>query len=481
MSLSASLTARDAAKIAARNLLGRRRLKRARDSVLGAAEWRNDRWQTVVWQVDLAEACDELVDSMLAGTGLRMTLSAPPRHGKSELVGRSLPVRAILAADKPIGIMYVTSSDARAEEVSRRVRSAVERIYRETGDDQYAPSSKWSAKEWETKGGHSWVGCGWQSTTGGIGCHILIMDDLIGSSETYRSKAKRSRIRHVVQEDLLTRIMDGGTAIHMETRRGVDDTTAWLQREFGEVWTDRVWRCWEPDRGYLWPEVYGEEWRSRNPHLTDASPIWRALFQQEPVPSGGTLISMDWLMATYSEPVEVVARLAERIEIGADLPRKKTETSDKVGIVVMAKRGAYRDILEVVNKRCNYPEQRQIMRDLSTKWGAHGALIELAANGDALVDDLKAEVAGIRGASATADKVARLTPHLPRFAAGQVRTPASNPPWAASWRQEMANFSGIDGELDDQVDGTVWALVACEDGNEPSAEEALDALAAVFG
>lgn len=499
------------------SLQARARLELARRSVVDAARWRNPRLSPVPWQRELGALCDRVVESVLDRTGLRVTISAPPRHGKSEFVGRSLPIRVYLEAARrgePVGILYVTSTGGRAEEVSRRVRSAVERIWRETGDPAFEPGEKWSSTEWETKGGLAWVGCGWGAALGGIGARLVIMDDMIGSSEVYRSPSKRGQIQRVVQEDVLSRLMDGGAAVHMETRRGLDDTTGWLLREYPGTWEEHVWRCYDearsqrgappaqgsqaapstpqggqrdPESGrdpaaYLWPEVYGEAWRRTMPHLTDSSPVWRALYQQEPVPEGGTLIPIAWTLATYPEPPEAVRALADLVAIGCDLTNTKKKTSDEAAFVVVAKRGAWRDLLHVVVRRCGYVEQRQILRDLVATWRPHVVVVERAAGGDQMLDELAGEIPGIQGFPPVGDKVTRLTPFLGAFAALQVRTPVAGAPWVGRWREEMSAFAGIDGETDNQVDATVWALRGCEIGAvAPSVDQVRAALRSVWG
>lgn len=447
-------------------LVSAARLELARQSTTGAVRWRDPTMAPLPWQVVLGRVCDRLADSARDGTGLRVTLSAPPRHGKTTFTGQGLPIRCYLdaaARGRPFAVLYVTSTSERAEEVSSRVRAAIERVHGDTRAESMAPGETWTRTRWATKGGLSWVGMGWSGATGGIGANLLILDDVIGTSQAYRSGSTRAQIRRVIEEDLLSRLVDGGAALQMETRRGVDDTTAWLLREWPAVWEEHVWRCRDERGRYLWPEVYGEAWRATMPHLTDSSPVWRSLYQQEPVPEGGTLIPMEWATATYPETPEQARQKADYVAIGCDLTNTKKRTSDPAAFVVVARRGAYRDLLHVVVRQCGYVEQRQILRDLCRTWRPHAVVVERAAGGDQMVDELRGEIAGVRGEPAVGDKVTRLLPHLGRFAAGQVRTPALGASWVGPWREEVTGFSGTDGEADNQVDATVWALVGADD------------------
>lgn len=456
--------ARQLLKKLASEELARRYFNAASRSTAAAAKWRNLKLRPVAWQQELSSVCDGLVRSTIEGGGQRLLISAPPRHGKTEIVGRAMPIHAMLASgETPMTFLYATASEDRAEEVSWQVRSAVERLFQQTGDKRFAPGRKWSTTAWETEAGHAWTGIGWSGATGGIGCRMLIMDDMIGTSETYRSKSKRDRIWRVVQEDLLSRIMDGGTALHNETRRGKADTTARLSEAFPGTWGSVVWRCYDPERGYLWPEVYGEEWRETMPHLTDSSSIWRSLYQQEPISEGGTFIQPEWLASRTKAHItpDMARKLFDRIVGGVDLTATGKQTSDPAGFVVVGVKGAERTALEVVNRRCGYVEQKEILKALATKWGVDTWVVERAAGGDAMISDLEKVVRGIRGESPRGDKVARLTPHLGRIAAKQVII-NEGCAWSGDFVDELVSFSGTPGELDNQVDAFVWALVAAD-------------------
>lgn len=446
-------------------------------STTGAAVWRTrGALIPLGWQLDLGDVCDRLIDSALEGTGLRATISAPPRHGKTEWTGRGLPIRAYLEAyrrglcrldseDPAFTVLYVTASDRRARSVSDQIRAAVERIYRETGDELWAPGALWTRQDWQTRGGLRWVAVGWREATGGVGASILVMDDMIGSSQVYRSPSSMEQLRRVVQEDLLSRLMDGGAALQMETRRGIRDTTAWLGEEYGEVWGSHVWPCHTEERGYLWPAVYGEAWRATMPHLTDASPVWRSLYQQEPIPEGGTVIPAEWLEATYSEDPRIAARLCDRRIIGVDLASTGQQRSDPCAFVVIGVRGAFHDVLFSHQSQMDYPSARQYLAELATEWGADGVTVERAAGGDAMIADLQSIVRGISGYSPRGDKVTRITPYLPLMAARQVRLPsAPGVRWVRQYREVMTAFSGTAGEDDHLLDATTCAMVGCDTG-----------------
>lgn len=447
------------------------RQERARRSVYQAMCWRDARTRPTRLALELGALCDSVLDT----PGRRVLASAPPRHGKTEAIGRAMPLSGALraqAAGRPFAVLYVTSTDTRARDVCRDARRDAERIHAETGDPWWAPSDVWSATQWATKGGYSWVALGREAASGGVGAHLVLLDDLIGSAAVYRSAAMMSVIRRAVQEDHLSRLLEGGRVVHLETRRGVEDTTAWLADEYH--WEHHVWRCLDPERGYLWPEVYGEEWRATMPHLTDGSPVWRALYQQEPIPEGGTLIAPEWLEATYSEPPTVAARLAERRVLGVDLA--STGRGDPAAAVVLGCRGAYRDVLWAGLLRAPYPEQRRWIAELAREWDTHSAHVERAAGGDAMVADLDRVVPGIQGHSPVGSKAMRATPFLPLFAARQVRLPTTPEPWMRGYREAMVAVTGIGDEDDHYLDASVWGLVGAAADRRPTHRQWAQAL-----
>ena len=449
------------------------RQDRARRSTYEAMRWRDVRTQPTRLATELGALCD----SVLATPGAHVLASAPPRHGKTEAIGRAMPLSGGLRAQvagRRFAVLYVTSTDTRARDVCRDARRDAERVYTETNDSWWAPSDVWSATQWVTKGGYSWTALGREAASGGVGADLLILDDLIGSAAAYRSGATMAALRRAVQEDHLSRLLEGGRVMHLETRRGVEDTTAWLAEEYG--WPHHVWRCLDPERGYLWPEVYGEAWRETMPHLTDASPVWRALYQQEPIPEGGTLIAPEWLDATYSEVPTMAARLAERRILGADLAA--TGRGDPAAIVVLGCRGAYRDVLWAGLLKAPYPEQRRWLVEVAREWDVHGAHIERAAGGDAMVAELASVVPGIQGHSPVGSKAVRAAPHLPTIAARQLRLPAAVQPWMRGYREAMVSVTGMGDEEDHYLDATVWALVGAAADRRPTHRQWAQALGA---
>lgn len=448
-------------------------LDRACTSTLGAARWRMPDFEVAPFHRELAQLCDRLVESAFTGTALQAMVGAPPRHGKSELIALAMTTYALLRAWKErreFAVLYVTAKDTLARRISRVLRGVCARLLELTGDDYFArsPDGEWTAESWETAGGFTMRAIGRGGATGGIGAHLLVLDDLIGSDKVYRSPADRETIWRSLSSDFMSRLMDGGAAIHMETRRGVLDTTARLLEEQGDQWEHHVWECYDPTRpygdGYLWPRRMNADARQRR-GLSDSDRDWLSLYQQRPVPEGGTLIEPGWLLHTFpgSTDPSVVRGSYQSVWVGVDLAATGRATSDHCVFTVVGCRGALRDVLEVVRFRAGFVEQRARLRELCRQWRPTGVVVELAAGGDAIVDELQHDVPGLRGERATRDKKTRLQPWTGVLAAGQLRVPESAR-WLRDWRAELTAFSGTDGEPDDQVDSLVWALEAARAG-----------------
>lgn len=447
------------------------RLQLAATSTQYAARLVMPAYRILPWQHQLVSVVDSLVNSSVNKTHARATLSTAPRVGKTAHVGLFGPIHAACYAywhQVPrFAILYVTASADRAREVSLQVRGAIAQIHQDTGLDYFAPHPQgpWTDSFFKTKGGFEWRAVGWSTATGGIPADWLIMDDMIGSETNYASPATRQAIQRAVRGDLLARV-EGGAGLQMETRRGVDDTTGWLNREFPDVWKQYVWKMYDESRinitgsPYLWPERFGPEWRAQNPHLWDGSPVWRSLYQQEPVPAGGLVLKQDWLDSTYNGDPKLLtaSRHYDKVIVGVDLAFSGKTHSDACAFVVLGCKGVFRDVLFAAQKKLEFPAQVAYIKALASEWKPDGFAVEDAATGSSVISTLQSTIKGIRPMRATKDKVTRLQPWTPMIASGQLRLPAMPLPWVREYKDNILSFTGISGEEDHFMDATVWAL-----------------------
>lgn len=407
------------------------RFERGMRRTVEFGRWRSERFRPGRFHRQLGMVCDALIDDAMAQRGTWATLNAPPRHGKTELVGRCMGVRG-MALQPGFSVLYATSTATRAEEVSGRARHAAEQAA------AFLPhlgrGRTWTVTEWETSGGNSWVGVGVGNPTGGIGANLVVLDDVTGSRERARSKAFQRQVREWLEEDVLTRLMPGGSFVCMETRRAEDDVCGWLQQTYGDRFDVHTWRC-RAELGdtdgrapgeWLWPERFGDAWFAQasmlqarttgdDDDLTPSGRIWDSLYQQRPTALDGESFRRAWFArerqgARYSEPPEFYARQSAEIVVAIDGASKQGASNDWTVVQVWCRIGRRAFLLEEHRGRWDSPTQIERVKAIVTRWRGMGrplaVLVEDASSGISLIQHLRAaHVAGVIAVSAAGSSV----------------------------------------------------------------------------
>lgn len=419
--------------------------RRARDAVEGGVcamlRWyRPTTYQPVAWQEDIGAVCDGMALAAVEGRAEWHMLGAPPRHGKSEHVGRAMGPRA-MALRPGLSVLYLTSTEERAIDVSQAARGMVTALYKSGAYPHLAPGVPWKTTEWRTVGGNHWVGLGEGSATGGIGAHMIIPDDITGSDDRQASRAWKLGARRWFQGDALTRDAGGAVVCLMETRRGLDDMQGWASEEWPGRWQTHAWRCQGTDGSYLWPERYGATWHAGRPDLAPGTRVWETQYQQRPYREGGSVLLEAWLRATYPGDPMAAREDCARVWVAIDPAAKTAERNDPSAILVA---GVMPDrsirVLHVEAERRDYPALRQRVRDVAAWMRADGILVEDTSVGQALIPDLRLMGLAVRAVSVAGrgDKVQRMAPQMVRWASGQVQWPDPPAPWCAMARGQLA-------------------------------------------
>ena len=479
----------DRAELIRRGIEAERARRCVERGTLATAWWRDDRrYQRTAFARSIASVCDRIAADAVAGVGSWWALEAPPRHGKSEHVGRVLPAR-VMALRPGASVLYATSTDDRADDVSMAARAMVERLA--PAYPHLEPGATWQRTGWLTAGGGRWAGVGAGVATGGIGAHLVVVDDVTGSAERQRSKAWKNSARRWLMEDVITRL-EGGPLVVMETRRGLDDISGWLEAEHPGRLKRLTWRC-RSEAGdndpmgrapgeYLWPERYGAEWHASMPHLVPGSPIWEALYQQRPTREGGAVILDEWCAHRYAADPVGQARACQQILISVDPAAKTTDRNDPTGIVVSGiDRGAVY-VLHAEAERRAPPDTEQRLADLAAEYRATGRpvtiLVEDTSVGQAWIPALKRRGLTVIAVpvSGRGDKVARMVPYLGRWAAGDVRLPASAS-WVAAFVGQIVSVPDCEhDDLWDAMSVLLWYLASMQARTRSTASGILGSL-----
>lgn len=284
----------------------------------------------------------EALEKVERGEILRLIISLPPRHGKSETYTRLFPAW-FLGKDPYRQIALIGASETFAQdEFGRKIRNYVT-------TPQYAQvfprastgkgGSKGVGNIVFTEGGNiKSIGKGGQLV--GRGADLVVCDDPYSGTEEANSENERKKLWEWFTSDAMSRLMPGGRVIIIHQRWHTDDLTGRLMDpqhpdhdpEIAKKWThivvpavidnprlaealgielkvqtdpEVVAQFGDKPISALWPERFGlkffAELRRQNPRS------FQALYQGNPVLDEGEYFKADWLK-TY-QPHELPKNL----------------------------------------------------------------------------------------------------------------------------------------------------------------------------
>ncbi len=407
--------------------------------------------------------CDEL-DKVVSGETNRLMIFMPPRHGKSMTVTKTFP-SYFLGRYPDKRVIEVSYGSELAEEFGESNRSKVSKFGKglfgiEVSQTQ-ATKTNWNIQD--HFGGMVSVAVGGPIT--GKGADLLIIDDPIKNRMEAESEASRKHLIAEYQSSIRTRVQAGGAIIIILTRWQENDLAGFLldkAKESGEEWKvislpaiceDEEHDLLHRKKGQaLWPEGgYDEKWAEEIKRDV-GSYDWASLFQQRPAPVEGGMFKRG-----YWKYYKVLPSKFEQIVQSWDCTFKDKKESDYVVGQVWGKIGADRYLIDQVRGKMSFTETMQAMRQLTAKYPkAYKKLIENKANGPAVIDVLKHEIAGLTPVEPEGGKVVRAYAAMPVVESGNVYIPD---PTIASWVfdfvEEFAVFPN--GLNDDQVDAMTQA------------------------
>ena len=181
------------------------------------------------------------------------------------------------------------------------------------------------------------------------------------------------------------------------------------------------------------------------------SAAFAALYQQEPIPTGGNIIKRPWLRYYEAEPEEFL-----RLVSSWDLAYTKEETSSYTVGLLWGELDRDYYLLDAVRAKWDWGGLQRRIVEVESRWDANHMIIENTATGKAIWEDLR-RTTDLRPILMTSrlDKKARLEAQAARFEAGRVLLPIEAD-WLQEYEKELLAFPN--GSYDDQVDATSQAL-----------------------
>jgi predicted phage terminase large subunit-like protein len=455
----------------------------------------------------LSDRLTEAVRAVERGENRYMTISMPPRMGKSTLTSINLPIWLLRQhPDWKIGL--ISHSPQLATAWGRQVRRFVEEDGERWGIKIAGDAG--AVSEWQTTRGGGIVSrsAPGQSITG-LGFKVMLMDDVVKDFADAHSESKREAIWDWWQANAVTRLEPPFLCIAIATRWHEDDFIGRLlnpaMNPDADKWENVIFPALAEENDPLGREpgdpLYSplvsetreealERWDGLKRSV--GSYMWEALYQQHPTPADGSIFNLGWLRFWTTDPAKVkegdpsvILLPGERLERGQwldswDLTFKGSSTSDyAVGqrwcrqgadrFLVAQQRGqwSFTQTLEKMLRWCNAGD----LDDKASPGGSfvHQRLVEDAANGTAAIDVLRKKVAGIKPIKPRSSKEVRARAVTPEIESGNVYLPHPSDPgngWVNELISEMRAFPS--GKHDDMVDALSMGLLGLRDAGEAS-------------
>lgn len=443
--------------------LRRLEAERARRSMAAFVSYTYPGYFHSAFSLAVCAALDQFLADAVAGARPILLLQAPPQHGKSQLVSRSLP--PYIFGRYPD--MRVAACSYAAD-LARDMNRDVQRIMLDEPYHALFPDINLNPKRVVTIDGQAlrnsdrfdipgrrgyYVCAGVGGPLTGKSVDVGIIDDPIKNEEEARSPTIKRTIQRWYETVFLTRLSKNSGQIIMATSWAIDDLVSTVARNNPRA-KHLKFPAIDAHGQPLVPELHPLEKLLETKAMLSPTQ-WSALYQQCPVPEGGAIFQEAWLRRWS---IGSLPEFFDEMILSWDLAFKGSDSSDFVVGQVWARKGVNYYLLHQVRSRMAYTASKQAIKTMAAQYPqAVGVLVEDKANGPAVMDDLKDDVAGLIAVEPDGSKVARAYAVTPLFAAGNVFIPEDNyAPWVPDYVAELVTFPA--GSNDDQVDASTQAL-----------------------
>ena len=414
-----------------------------------------------------------LLHKVLLGEETRVTVSMPPRFGKSETI--AFVFVAWFLGHKPTAqIIMVTHTADLSSTFGRKVRDLIDSpVYSEIFPDTVVARDKAAAGNWLTTVGGKYLAIGIGANVAGHGADLLIADDLVSENAMLANpKAAFEVAFEYLQIGPTQRLMPNGRIVLIGTRWGALDPIGkvlqWAQdNPTATPWTEVRFPAILPSGKSLW----AEQWPIEQLEAKKASLLpqqWSAQYQQEPTNEEGALIKREsWKVWEKEDPPECEFIISAWDTAHEAKTRADYSACVTVGIWYTADREARIIVLDCVRGQWEFPELKVKVLEQWKLWEPDSLIVEKKAAGAPLIQELRRmnivvqEVSPSRGKTGTSnDKYARMNSIADIFTSGLVYIPQKR--WAWELVEEVAAFPF--GANDDRADCMQLCLARFRNG-----------------
>lgn len=404
----------------------------------------------------------------------------PPQHGKSTAITETLPSYYLMRhPDKRVMVVtYSQSLYIRAANKNRR-------HYQDLGNIFGLHLGKSTSDEFNVAG-HNGEAYFTSILGGGTGrpADLLIIDDPVKDAQAAHSPTIKQSVWDEWAATFSTRLQKGSSVIVIMTRWQTDDLAGRLLDSKTYPWEEIKL----PAIAHDIPKGKTDEIGRHNgdPLCEQMHPlkdllaqkknlgthVFTALYQQSPTIEGGNIFKRDWIkyyvpdratmlrLNLTEKDVKIMPRHLQDTIQTWDATFKSKENDDFVAGQTWSRRGAELYLRPGwCHKRLSFTETLTAIKNMKRMYPRTSAiLVEDKANGPAILDTLRREIAGIMPVSPGADsKEARAASVSPRFEAGQIYVP--HPLWIPAIEDMIEEWIGFPNmPHDDSVDAMVYAV-----------------------
>ena len=443
--------------------LRRLQAERARRTMASFVSYTFPGYHHSVFSTTVCAALDEFLEDVAAGRRPVLLLQAPPQHGKSQLVSRSFP--PFVFGRYPDSRLAACSY---AADLARDMNRDVQRLMMDDAYRMLFPEISLNPKRVVTMEGQSlrnsdrfdipgrrgyYVCAGVGGPLTGKSVDIGIIDDPIKNEEEARSSTIKRTIQRWYETVFLTRLSKHSGHIIMATSWATDDLVATVAKNNPRA-KHLKFPAIDADGRALVPELHPlEKLQETKSMLSPAQ--WSALYQQNPVQEGGNIFQEDWIRRWN---IGNLPDSFDEVICSWDMTFKDTDGSDFVVGQVWGRKGVQYFLLHQVRARMGFTASKSSVCTMAAQYPqATAVLVEDKANGPAVMDALRDEIAGLVPVEPDGSKVSRAYAVTPLWAAGNVFIPEDDMfHWVRDYVQELISFPAAG--HDDQVDATTQAL-----------------------
>lgn len=402
------------------------------------------------------------------GTQTRVTVSMPPRFGKSESIAY-LFVAWYLGHHPDHHIMMATHTAALSADFGRKVRNLIDTdVYQEVFPDTQVSTDKAAADSWTTTAGGKYLAIGIGANVAGHGAHLLVADDTVSEqSVLFNSDTAFEHAWRYMQVGPMQRLMPGGRIVMIGTRWGKKDpigcALSWAQEnQESTPWLEVRFPAILPSGKSLWPQQWSvEALLAKKAGMLPQ--YWAAQYMQEPTSDEGAILKREWWKVWPKEnPPE--CEFVIQVWDTAHETKNNNDYSACVtwGVFFNEDQNRHNIImLNAVRSRWEFPQLKARALEFYKEWEPECLLIEKKAAGAPLIQEMRQmdiiveEVSPSRGAAGVSnDKRARGNAIAPLLFEGIVWYPDRR--WAHEVIDECAEYPN--GEHDDYYDCVTMGL-----------------------